>query len=424
MTGQISSFNDFVLGIKNLLLPDVFQLLVTLSPVVLAFILMTIFWKMWVMYVRAEFFFKQKYVLLDIRLPKETMKSPLAMELFLTALHQTGGEANWFDKYWLGKTRPWFSLELVSIEGKVSFHIWAREATRNYIESTLYAQFPGIEVHQVPDYALSAKYDPKTMVLWAAEMKLTKADPYPIKTYIDYKLDKDPKEEFKVDPIAPMVEYLGSIGANQQVWFQILVRAHKSEDRKAGHLWKTTDKWKDDAIAEVNKILLRDPKTKVAGEENEDGLSKRPSISKGEEEIVAAIERSVSKLGFDVGIRILYLAKKESFNGTNIPGMLGVWKQFNSENLNGFKPNTDRLMPRFSYPWQDFKEIRQNKVRREALDAYKRRSYFYDPHICESFVLNSEELATIFHFPGQVAQAPALSRITSKKSDAPPNLPI
>ena len=58
------------------------------------------------------------------------------------------------------------------------------------------------------------------------------------------------------------------------------------------------------------------------------------------------------------------------------------------------------------------------------LDAYKRRSYFFKPHKTPHFVLNAEELATLFHFPGQVAAAPTLTRIGSKKMEAPANLPI
>jgi hypothetical protein len=59
-----------------------------------------------------------------------------------------------------------------------------------------------------------------------------------------------------------------------------------------------------------------------------------------------------------------------------------------------------------------------------ALEAYKRRMFFYNPFIGTPFVLNSEELATIFHFPGQVAAAPNLYRVPSKKGQAPSNLPI
>lgn len=406
------------------MLHDVLNILITLSPILLTLILFQIFWPLWVRYVRAEFFYKEKYTIIEIKLPKETMKSPLAMELFLTALHQTGGEGSWYDKYWLGKTRPWFSLEMVSIEGQVKFYIWMRASWKPFIESSLYAQFPGIEVHETDDYSHSMHFDPSTMTMWCGQFELTKADPYPIKTYVDYGLDKDPKEEFKVDPLAPLLEFLGSVGVNQQVWYQIIVRAHKSEATKPGHWWKTTDAWKDEAKELVNEILKRDAKTGITGKIDESGRGQQVSISEGEKETVAAIERSVTKLGYDVGFRTTYIAKKEFFTPTVISGAIGSVKQFNSEHLNGFKPNGKKWSPKFSYPWQDYRQIRQNTMRKKFLDAYKRRSYFFDPYESTPFILNSEELATIFHFPGQVAQTPTFARIQSKKAGAPPNLPI
>ena len=286
-------------------------------------------------YVRAEFIYKEKVVLLGIRLPKETFKSPAAMELFLTTLHQTGGEGSWYDKFWLGKMRPWFSLEMVSLEGQVHFFIWTRASFKNFIETSLYAQFPGIEVNEVDDYTKSVHFEGDKMVIWGAELTSTKPDFYPIKTYIDYGLDKDPKEEFKVDPLAPLLEFLGAIGVNQQAWIQIIVRAHKAEHKKAGHFWKTTDKWKDEAAAEINKILNRDPKTKVAMAVDDSGSGQRIIVTPGEQDLVKAIERSLSKQAYDVGIRLMYIAAKESFASTNIPGMLGSFKQFNTEHMNG-----------------------------------------------------------------------------------------
>jgi hypothetical protein len=39
-------------------------------------------------------------------------------------------------------------------------------------------------------------------------------------------------------------------------------------------------------------------------------------------------------------------------------------------------------------------------------------------------VMNVEELATIFHFPGEVATTPTLEKIESKRGEPPIDLPI
>jgi hypothetical protein len=61
--------------------------------------------------------------------------------------------------------------------------------------------------------------------------------------------------------------------------------------------------------------------------------------------------------------------------------------------------------------------------------AYVKGDWFeyYKPNSWENrnfFTLNAEELATIYHFPGQVLNAPRVGRVEAQKSDAPNNLPI
>jgi hypothetical protein len=404
---------------SNEIAGQVFSMVFQLAPLWIPVILLIVFWRLWVDYVRAKFFNSKKYILLEIKLPKESRKPPLAMELFFAStLHITGGESTWYDRLILGKTRPWFSLEMISMEGQVRFLIWTRSEWRNLIESGLYAQFPEVELHEVPDYTKSVRFDPNEMKLWACDFELTKADPYPIKTYVDYGMDKNPKEEEKVDPITPLIEFLGSIGKNQQVWLQIIIRAHKKEQRKKGTLFGKTDAWKDEAQAEIDKII-EDSKVKVSDDPK---IPPVLQLTKRENEMIEALQRSVTKQAFDVGMRGLYIAKKDVFNPANITGLTGSLKQFSSEHLNGFKPT--RWLTEFNYPWQDYNEIRQNNKRARALDAYKRRSYFFPPYTSKPFVLNTEELATIFHLPGSVSKTPTFVRIPSKKSEAPANLPI
>ena len=418
-------FSSLVLDFKTTILPQAIQYAIFIAPVALTVLLAVIFWPLWLRYIRAKFFLSLKYTVLEIKLPKETHKSPLAMENFLQAIHNTADGSS-YAQYWKGETRPWYSLELVSIEGRVKFFIWTEDRRKGGIISALYSQYPGIEIHENGDYAQSVHFDPKTMKIHAMEFMFTKEDPYPIKTYVDYGLDKDPKEEYKVDPLIPMLEFLGSVGPNQQVWIQYIIRAHKKEQRKPGHWFKKTDLWKDQAQELVNKILIRDPKSKVAGEINPDtGFAKLPTISKGEQEIVAAIERSITKLPFDVGIRTLYIGQKDVFNTIfGIGGRIGTFKNFNTEHLNGFKQNSDAWHMKISEPWTDYKDIRRNRYSREALGLYKRRSFFYAPYEGKAIVLNTEELATVYHFPGSVAATPTLERLPSKKAEAPANLPV
>lgn len=374
----------------------------------------------WIYYVRSNFIRKKKKVLLEIRIPRDTFKSPLAMETALSGFHQTSRESNWYKKYIKGGSRPWFSLEMVSIEGKVRFFIWTEVDYVSIVEASIYAHYPTVEIFEVPDYTGHVPYGlANNWTLYGTEFGLVKPDPYPIKTYVDYNLDQDPKEEFKIDPLTQVLEFLGSLKKDEQVWIQILIRATKETNKRAGGLFGKPQDWKREGAELVKK--LREEYGKQDPKPGQTFAFDKP-LTKGQTEEISAIERSVAKLGFDTGIRAIYLAKSESFRNVNISAMLGVLRQFNSNILNGFKGGLN--VTDFDYPWEDFQGIRLAWRKAAIWNAYVRRSYFHPPYKRKWFVLNQEELATIFHFPGRVAETPTFERIDSKKAEPPANLPI
>lgn len=408
-----SLFQGFVSSVLNYLY--------LLLPIWLPIILLSALWNAWVYYIRAKFLVNQEYILLEVKLPKEIKKTPLAMELFLNALNQTIGEATFIHKYIKGSSRPVFSLELVSLEGDVKFFIWTRKFWKNLVEAQVYAQYPDIEINESIDYTKFVKYSPESLSLWGCEYKLKKDDFYPIKTYVDYRLEMEGiKEEEKTDPLNPILEFLGAVESGQQVWLQILVKAHKKE-RSKKLKWKDMIKkmelhkkedWRDEGQAEIKELVK-----KVLVDEKDTSKGYRV-MTKGELDIVSALERSISKLSFDCNIRAIYLAEPSRFDAINIMGLLGSFKQFNSLDLNQFGL---AFATSFDYPWQDYKNMRVNLRKKIIFNSFKRRVFSenYQP-----FVLNTEELATIYHFPGGVAQTPTLTRLMSKKAQPPSNLPI
>ncbi|MBP9771534.1 MAG: hypothetical protein KBD16_01255 [Candidatus Pacebacteria bacterium] len=410
-----------------------------LAPLWLPVMMVWAFWTMWVKWRRAMFIDSQEPILLEIRVPKEIDKSPLAMELAINGFYATGDEGTWKDKYWKGGVRAWFSLELVSIEGQVKFFIWTWKKNVKNVQNHIYAQYPTVEIVEVPDYAMAFLFDKDKADIYAAEFGLGKPDAYPIKTYIDYGLDRDPKEEYKIDPITPVIEYLGGLGKGEQAWIQIIIRAHKDEDKKEGGIFagiksfedlfflvskiqgqlKPTDNWKDGVKKEIESIV---EKRKIKGKVGDDGEEKGTvALTMFEKDIVNALERSVSKLGFDAGIRVMYLAEKDAWNPGHKGALNGVFMQYNSPSLNAFKKGDATT---FDYWYQDPLGTKLPEMKQDMFEAYRARGFFHLPHKRKHFVLNAEELATIFHFPGGVAATPTLSKIESKKSGPPGNLPI
>jgi hypothetical protein len=403
-------------------------------------------WKLWLHYVQQDFISGIEFVLLEIVPPREVLRSPKAMELFFTnALYHwsmKGGKEEW----WQGAVWFWFSLEIVSIEGQVHFYIRTPTRIKDLIETQMYAQYPQAQVKVVEDYTLAVDaITPESD--WNAlgcEFKLIKPEAYPIKTYVDFGLDKDPKEEFKVDPISPVIEFFGSIQKGEQAWVQIVITPSKKTYHTKGTYFGKHN-WVAEAKNEIFKILKPFTALKDDGARIE---IRTPDIYKN---AVTAMSAKTSKIGFDTGVRVMYVAKKEVYPpGTrtnNSRNIRLIFRQYAAPYSNELARINSTQGDAFGGNIiSTFFPLSRKKIMRLAnrmLNEYREREFFHPPMrhkirlpwplsplIFPNFfhhhinVLNSEEIATLWHFPGQILKVPTLQRIESKEAAPPTNLPI
>jgi hypothetical protein len=392
---------------------------VLLAPIIVPIFALLVWFDIWIKYKQREYIQSQGSVLLEIRIPREMSKSPAAMEVVLSGIYEpVVGPLT--DVYFTGKVRPWFSLEIASIEGNVKFFMWALPAWKRNIEARLYAQFPNIEIHEVADYTAGVHYDPSTMKMSSFQTSLVKHNVYPIKTYVDFGLDKlGDEDEEKIDPLTPLIEWMGSLGVGEQCWIQIMIQAHAKKGLEDATI-SIKKTWDKEVNNEIKKFIKESPVAEL-----EEGKKPRMlDLTKVQQETIEAIQRSQGKLPYDAMIRAIYFAKIENYNSMATAGMIHSFRHFGSANLNGIKP----VFSGIDYPWQDFQGRRKLEYQRNIFEAYKRRSTFNGPYKnwnARPYVLNTEELATLFHFPSSiVAATPTLQRIPSKKVEAPANLPV
>lgn len=496
--------------------------------------------KFWVMGVQQRFINKanKDTIMLEIRLPRIIDKSPEAFEIASHAFRQTGGIGNTYSRVFKGAMPSQFSLEIASIEGEVKFYIRTHKKFKQLICNNLYSQYPTLEIVESEDYTKLIKMDHHTdtnkVNIWGItfrtgeetlkfkelkdkklvdkEVKI-KSDYKLMKTYVDYKLDRDPKEEYKHDPLTPVLEWLGSLGKNEYGWYQINLIDESVFDNASGDIVTPRKKWpalyldpethehynfkalakkRLDYIRKINfgpskiKGLEGDvvydeygnAKTIKVGDATEDLKYKKDvivdaeSLNDGElrmeeKEEVERILRKVAKPLFAATMRVAYVNKNNTSNGmsnfgSNIQSTLSAVRYFTGPGPGAgylsFIPGTSDP---YEYAWQDSFKKRKPWRREEFFESYVEREGFF-PHTGEPttrgdvsffsysiglrkiismlwtgfsnplfhpsadnvFVINSEELATLYHFPGEVAATPGIPRIDSVKSDAPTNLPI
>jgi len=395
-----------------------------LAPLVLFFILRSL----WMNFIRTKFLSTVPTTILEIQIPKEVEQSPKVAEQIFAGLHGIQSNPNFVERNFRGLLQLWFGLEIVGAQGKIHFFIHTPKDFQDLVEAQIYAQYPDVEIKEVQDYTKNLPQDlpDKDINLWGTEFKLIKKDAYPIRTYPEF-LDLD--KETMVDPLSGITEILSNTKEGEQIWLQILIRP-------------TGSKWKEEAELLVNKLIGRKvtspgmlgkimEELRSYGEYSIETLMARPSgevkvstdtkevlkkLTPGEQEVVKAIERNIAKIGFETKIRFIYLARRDKFSSANVSAIIGAFKQFNTQNLNGFRPDkkTKTSIDYF------FKKSREDWRKRSILNKYRKRN-FRDKI---AFVFNTEELATIYHFPGMLVKAPMMPRIEAKKGEPPAGLPV
>jgi len=413
-------------------------------------ILGRIAWIWWVHYVQQDFISGMDFVLLEIIPPRDVLRSPKAMELFFSnALYHwsmKGGK----EEYWQGAVWFWFSLEIVSLEGQVHFYIRTPTRIRSLIETQMYAQYPQARVIEVEDYTLAVdEITPESAWNgWGCEFKLTKPEAFPLKTYIDYGLDEDPKEEYKVDPISPVIEFFGSLQKDEQAWSQIVITPSKKTWHTEG-TWFGKHDWVEESKVQIKKRLLPYARQNKRLDK-EGGFTiefRTPDFLKS---AVTGLAAKTSKIGFDTGIRIMYVAKKEAFQINNRRNIRLIWRQYAKPDSNELYRFNSTQADAYNSQWFSLSPRKVMILANRMLHEYRERAFFHLPlrhhiisdHIIKgpfmlivkqfflpyfhhlTYVLNVEELATLWHFPGQILKVPTLERIESKEASPPTNLPI
>lgn len=403
-----------------------FEFLLFLSPLWIPLVLGRFTFMRFVQTRRVEYIETQDTVLLELRIPRDTRKPMIAMETVLSNLVLNSGEATWYKRLVLGRSRPWYSFELVSLGGKVHMYVWTRETFRRAVETFLYAQYPGIEVIEAVDYSRLIDPTHAPYKMSAFEYVKDKIDAYPIKTYVDFGLDMVQKPEETVDPLAQLLETLGSLGPQEQAWIQIIVRSARSEK----HNGKKTKSggwydWRSEGREEIERIreefVIENEYVDASGVVRKSkGF---PNPTEGQKDRIKAIERNIGKLGLDMGIRSIYCAPADAYHKSMGSLMTNIFKPFASEQYNQIKP-APRWSEHFNdYPWEDPGGHHLSHAMHTVLEFYRRRAFFHPPYSGNWSTVSVEELATLFHIPSGSVTTPSLPRIQSSTSEAPSNLP-
>jgi len=331
-----------------------------------------------------------QYSMLAILVPKNNEKTPLAAEQMFASLHGIFREGKRFQER--------ISFEIISQDNYIQFYVRISHELKDFIKGQIYAQYPTAEIYEVSDYAQATSLNNIKFV--GAELNLVKDNFYPIKTFMN----------FEVDPLSSITSVLSSLENNEKVWIQIIIRPVPDSWQLKGISYATKFRTgKSTSSRSIGSIFISflkfifDVISTIGGSEGS-GTSKdsgqKVQLSGPVEEAIKAVEQKTTKLGFETKIRILATASDYYTCKSKLEALTGAFKQFNTVNLNGFKAGKLSSTSEF---WNHF--IERN----------------FDSG---GYILNIEELASLYHLPTQTVVTPNIVWAGSKKGEPPSNLPI
>lgn len=343
---------------------------------------------------RTEWLASQTFVVLSIQVPKQNEKNAASAEQFFAALHGIYRSDPIAQEH--------LSFEIVGSKEAITFYVFTPLHLRDFIEGQLYAQYPDLDIKQVPDYTRNIHLE--GMHVAATKVQLTKEDVYPIKTFTTT----------EIDPLASITAVLSGLGDDEHVWFQMVTRPvgdewqNKGVDYvqaiRAGHtpnssnsVGSTASKAGRLALRVIQEIIQQGAGLDDSGKAS----SEPPKLSAPQEAALKGIESKITKLGFETVFRLVVIGPDITTVRTRTQSVLAALKQYNTTNLNGFVGGEIRV--------DDF-NLWQKFLSREFEE--------------KGNILNIEELASVYHFPMQSVESSAISWAGSKKGDAPFNLPL
>ena len=328
--------------------------------------------------------------LLMLEVPRTNDKKELAAEQMLAALH---GILRPKSELRLSSTlQEHISLEVAAIGQRIRFFIWTPKHLQAFVEGQVYAQYPTVQIYeQQEDYAAR---DLHQSVIYSSELTLTSNETLPIKTF----------PSFEVDPLAAITATLAKLdGQDEEMWIQINARPtpddwHRRGAREVARIKRGSGLFSGAGGSALNyageaiAALVRPP----AGA----GEGKVAEVSERDKGRIAGIEEKSKKLGYQVKIRLLYAGHDQTTARLRMQALVGAFKQFNSTNLNGF-------------------EAKAGTFNRDKQYEYQTRLF-----IENGYILNIEELASLFHLPHTSVETPNIVWATTKTAEPPPNIPI
>ena len=299
-------------------------------------------------------------VLLSVALPRNNEIKIDAMEQLFSSLYSIKKGGYW-QKF---DIQPAISFEIVAKQEDIRFYVWAPKKLKDLVEKQINGSYPDAEILETDEYNIFTS-DGKVAY---KSFQLSKSSFFPVKTFKD----------LATDPMGGITSALAKMGPGEAAAIQVIISPAENDWQKEGSHF----------ISDTKK------------QESDPEKAKFSTSAK----TLEAVENKVGKPGFETSIRIIAISDDEASAKSHVANISSAFAQFNG----------------------DLNNLKSRKIRRKGAfmeDFLYRYLPMFNVFGNHPSILNSEELATIFHFPNRQITTPHVFWLNAKTAPAPAQIP-
>lgn len=297
---------------------------------------------------------------------------------------------------------PHISLEIVAARKEIYFYVVVPYEFSSMIEKSITSQFPEVSIKKVEEINI---FQPKKGYtgITGGNVWGYKNYYYPIKTY----------QSMDDEPLETLTNAFSMLEEDEGAAIQILIRpvdpkimiSAKSIVKK---IQEGPKKNSGIGLSETLKGVI-DPKSL----ENDQKPPEPYRMTPMEEQIIKEIDRKASKYGFETRMRVIVAAQNEQRADYIYKQIKSALSQYSDLALNGLKLKKEK----------NLKRLVTNYIFRYFDDRVFNGERFWPKKRGFRLILNSEELASVFHFPNVLVKTPGIHWLPAKSQQIPINLP-
>ncbi|HEX9503168.1 MAG TPA: type IV secretion system DNA-binding domain-containing protein [Patescibacteria group bacterium] len=351
-------------------------------------------------------------VFLEISIPKENTdqenepqkeeKNIIAIaEQFFSTITTTSDERDM--SHFLG-IDEYITFEVGAHKKNISFYINVPKRLQNLIEKQLHAQYPKAQIDVVKPYNIFNENSKVT----AAELTLQKNYVFPIRTY--KVMESDPLNALS-NSLSKLSDEEGAaiqllISPASQHWqakprrYALQIQQGRNPDVVTSSLGNKTMNGFFSLLSSAFNAFFNSskPQQMPTGHIDTSGMTKPLSLTPMQQELIKKFEEKASRPGYKFNLRVVSSSLDLPTAQSNLKNILSSFMQYSMPPFNGFK-------------------VVKRKNEQIVSD------YIFRVFRNTSVILNTEELASIWHLPTRFMETPNIKWLSAKKAPAPVNTP-